>query len=521
MWARRCGLPSRWPSRLKVVLFGFLNGAIGLSIYEYMAKFNVGYLDLKSPEPDRVTCLKYWPSRDATTAWVNVNDWVSWAEYTQVGWIEENSCPIPSGMNSSCKHVKISMSRVNLPPSKAMSDAFSGFDSLGTWAHLFLFVCFIVWLPMTIHDLALIGPINKDFVLDCSGYKKFAPCMYALFTGCIGCCGLPGAAKGAKGGKQKAIAFAALVMAIPFLIVWNCVFLLLILLPLFSLTLCVYPIRMSRVWIFASGIIGFLVGIGMTVHQGILVVRADLRPRYGVTWPADPQSKDCTCGCNYPIDFSVCTSLLVAGVTVTVKSLLVIMRTLKGLRRAQWANLMSVLFTIPLTVYAVEWRQPDGKPIQNRTDEMPDVQAEVAFDPFALMDEQPDSANNTCHLRPTPAYEAVATRSGDASFRRLEGPQIIRDAERVEITDHVKIGCCGFPWSTGGQQGVYTDAFMQAMKVPEPSASAVAAATCVRVREQAASAAAAATQEAAATAAPALRAGASGTRNQNQTIITV
>lgn len=75
-------------------------------------------------------------------------------------------------------------------------------------------------------------------------------------------------------------------------------------------------------------------------------------------------------------------------------------------RRSQWANLLSVTFPVPLTLYSVDWLQADGKPIRFRTEvqlplaceltqqEMP-VQGEVAFDPFAMMDEQPDSKFTT------------------------------------------------------------------------------------------------------------------------------
>merc|ERR1719253_1151716 len=101
-------------------------------------------------------------------------------------------------------------------------------------------------------------------------------------------------------------------------------------------------------------------------------------------------------------------NLATIGFVTIIKSIFIAFRCLKGLRRSQWANLLSVLFPVPITMYEVDWRQPDGQQIRHRVEGVP-VQSEVAFDPFAMMDEQPESRHTTIHLKPEPLhrYEEV------------------------------------------------------------------------------------------------------------------
>jgi hypothetical protein len=97
---------------------------------------------------------------------------------------------------------------------------------------------------------------------------------------------------------------------------------------------------------------------------------------------------------------------------------------------------MTVTFAVPLNAYAVEWTQPDGQPIQHRKEGEP-VQGELAFDPFALMDEQPDSAHTVVNLRPILVTDLC--EEGGVNGRKIEGPHW--DKPR----DFEYIGPCGFP----------------------------------------------------------------------------
>ena len=71
---------------------------------------------------------------------------------------------------------------------------------------------------------------------------------------------------------------------------------------------------------------------------------------------------------------------------------------------------------MPITIYSVEWRQGNGHPIRHRTEGQA-VQDEVAFDPFAMMDEQPDSAFTTVHLRPEPVHIYTRASGGELTLR--------------------------------------------------------------------------------------------------------
>ena len=63
-------------------------------------------------------------------------------------------------------------------------------------------------------------------------------------------------------------------------------------------------------------------------------------------------------------------------------------RCVKGLRRSQWANLITVLFSVPINVYPVTWGCLD---VDSEHSENEETQGEMAFDPFVLMDEQINS----------------------------------------------------------------------------------------------------------------------------------
>jgi len=91
------------------------------------------------------------------------------------------------------------------------------------------------------------------------------------------------------------------------------------------------------------------------------------------------------------------------------------------------------------------------------------VQEEVAFDPFAMMDEQLDSAFTTVHLRPEPVHTYERASDGELTLvqprRTLEMPGI-PEPNKVQVRESEYIGCCGFPWPTGGRQCVYDSEFM-------------------------------------------------------------
>merc|ERR1711971_928382 len=170
----------------------------------------------------------------------------------------------------------------------------------------------------------------------------------------------------------------------------------------------------------------------------------------------------------------VCLRLLVIGLVVLLKALVLGFRCLKGLRRSNWANLLSVTFAVPLTTYNVEWNGPDGRIIRFRKDGEP-VQGEPAFDPFAMMDEQDDSFETTVELRPVKMFVPSGDGNGKLvsnTRRTIEGPGTLVSAELdlMELRASEYIGCCGFPCLTGGYSGrvrVPSESQMGNHEVPE------------------------------------------------------
>merc|ERR1712232_922789 len=229
-----------------------------------------------------------------------------------------------------------------------------------------------------------------------------------------------------------------------------------------------YPIRLSRFCCFLVCLTAGIYSLALTIHSLYYISVPDRRPRYAVTWRTSPNT--CYCGCTYPVNQTICIRYFVIGVLSLVKSLFVAFRCLKGLRRSNWASLLSVMFPIPVNAYSVEWTTPKGLPIRHRKQDEP-IQSELAFDPFALMDEQPESKSTQVSLRPEFVFEeyfdGTCRRWRRTTKRNLLGPiQSLPDAgskidrlkknsdgKEVTVQKFEYIGCCGFPCTTGGIQG--------------------------------------------------------------------
>lgn len=476
MWARRCGAPRRCPSRVKVIIFSFFSGTVGLSIYTYMATSNVSYLDLKEPASAEVLCLTEWPLRAAASPWAALQHWLN-DESAIVLEPEEllvhARCEVPSMVHASCRTVAAPIVDMTRPLALAMGGPpESQYDVLGTWAHLFLAITFCIWIGMLTHDLALIGQGQRDFILDVSGVNEHCPVIRSVWRCLAGYRTLQRLVSQEQPGvRATGISLAALLA--PALLAWNLVVFLFVVVPLLLLAFARFPIRMSRAWVFIVSIACSIYGFALAIHQVVYMVDSDRRPRYAVTWQpmltaattdstGEGTLSECICGCDYPISMTVLIYLTIIGVGTSIRSIFVAVRCLKGLRRSQWANLLSVLFPVPVTVYTVDWKQKNGQPIRFRTEDIA-VQEEVAFDPFAMMDEQLDSAYTTVHLRPEPVHTWERAPTGELTLvrphRKLEMPSIPAPY-KVQVMESEYVGCCGFPWPTGGKQCVYESEFM-------------------------------------------------------------
>jgi len=228
-------------------------------------------------------------------------------------------------------------------------------------------------------------------------------------------------------------------ICLPVFIVWGTLAFFVIWGPVATVLYFVYPISLSRGAVFINACLFVLYGLAMTICGIIFIANEDTRPMYAVTWKtsATQNGLDCSCGCTYSINTGASVQFTFIGASVVWKAFIIGFRCLKGLRRSNWANLLTVMFPVPLNVYPVEWTQPDGRPIQHRTEDDP-VQGELAFDPFALMDEQPSSAETILVLKPS------ASESIHHSTQEVEGPVALQMTEKVRRERH--IGCCGFPY---------------------------------------------------------------------------
>jgi len=196
---------------------------------------------------------------------------------------------------------------------------------------------------------------------------------------------------------------------------------------------CVGPIRMARIGVaFSSGLVCFW---SVAFFIRMLSFRYDM---YAIFWDAlGPDNVPCICLCQYPFSLTVFGRIVVLNLAVILGSFFLAFRALKGLRQAQWASLFSVLYVVPIEAFPVTWEAAGGGPIRHRRAEE-DVQGEPAFDPFCLMDEQPESGHTTVRLFPVQQSTEQAKR-----WTPLAAPL------------EERIGCCGFPVQRGwAQQGV-------------------------------------------------------------------
>lgn len=499
MWARRIGAPAGCPSRVKVIFFSFFSGTLGLSIYMYMAGSNVSYLDLEASTSQSVLCLVDWPLRKHAISWSVPEEWLT--TFFDPGgpdaWFRarQSRCSTETLSTTQCAKIVIPVNQMKRPLALPMGvdlDQADTFDVLGIWARFFLLLTAAIWCGVTIHDLALIGRRKKHFILDVSGINEHCPSIRTVWRALAGYRVLTRlVTQESLGFRIVGIGLAVIIG--PVAVAWNLLLFNFFIVPLLLLAFVRYPIRMSRAWVFIACLACSIYGVGLTLQQLAFVVERDLRPRYAVTWRPDEllqpipinvsngydnstipgngnadelQAIECTCGCDYPVSFSVCVNLLIVGLLTTLKSAFLAFRCLKGLRRSQWANLLSVMFPIPITMYEVDWRQPNGMPIRHRTTEVP-VQGEIAFDPFALMDEQMDSALTTIHLKPERVHRYERNSiSGELKLispgRNLEIPSapVAFCASDLKVRKVEYIGCCGFPWPTGGTQCVYEPQFV-------------------------------------------------------------
>jgi len=447
---------------------------------------DAGYLDLSQPISDEVICLSNWPLRDSNLLWWQNEGMKYWVGYNADSerFMRRNQCTRERPVNNwSCTRVDVPLSDMQRklgPPIGWEQDSFlSRANVLDVYAYLFLGLTVCLWLAITCHDQALLNVVQKDYIMDLNGMRDTFPTFRSAFKLLFGwkyvviLLRVEGTWRTRMGLRLLAL------FMIPCLLVWTPLAFLFVVMPFAAFLFLTHPIRMSRFWTFLVCVASMVYGVTLSVHQLYFIISPSSRPRMAVTWRGESVVNPCICGCSFPLSGTICMRLLVLGILATIKSISLGFRCLKGLRRSNWANLMAITFSVPVNAYSVEWTQPDGHPIRFRQEGVP-VQGEPAFDPFAMMDEQPESANLQVTLQPEAAIVQTVSSAGSVHLERLskrscQGPKELPKAleKGCSLTPVEYVGCCGFPFRTGGFRGTFPT---EASNQPDSTKSTVSVA---------------------------------------------
>lgn len=523
MWARKAGCPSQYPSRVRVILQSVLSGAVGIAVYEYMSNLQINNLEVKEDNEEElaelnVTCVTSWPKRSSDEPFVeryfSLRQWQQWSiyQFNPTDYVRDHYCTAEKvGMRSDCSAINfpgINASYGNLTAAEACEDTQGCFwshqlsctdeaeffqggkctltripaltmnwglgyplgdpdwfgsvnDGLFVYANIFAMLCFLNVLGFIIHDLALLDDTHKNYVLDWPGLNQGFPMLARFPTITFVPQVIRLIIRNIARAKVKNSAYWIVVvigvLLLPVLLVWAVVAFLIILVPTMILLFLFNPIRLSRIWVFIALVAMAVHGLILVILQLIYVTNERLRPRYALTWRIIDGS--CECGCNFYMTSEVHERLLLIGLGTMLQSILTAVRCLKGLRRSQWANLLSVLFPVPVAVYSAKWHDPLSDQPPKGRDEFTGAQEEIAFDPFALMDEQPASKYYTLVLEPRLKYkidDGGRWKPFGEEEKLYSAPGAIRDddKDRWQVHPTEYIGCLGFPCLTGGYHAI-------------------------------------------------------------------
>lgn len=419
MWARRLGVPPLWPSRVKVFFLGLLTSVFIFSVFQYLHNANVEYLDLNDPVDHAIMCKlpreECRKSERPLECTVRFEEQSSWRSLNL-----SNPCPmLPRSLQgSTCHNLSLPLAAItgDLSTLHTVNNIVNPFK---LWSILFLILTSLLSISIVIHDLALLEERLRPTILSIPNMKYATP---RLWT-CLRCMQCARRMRRLRAGHK-----CLWTVLVPLWTLFQIMSFMALMYPLALLVWFVAPVRMSRIMVFLSGILCMLWSVVF-----IMITTLIDRQVYAVLWnvSVDVSNLDsCMCLCEFPLSKFVIVRIVILGIGVCWHSFNLTFRALKGLRRGQWANMFSVLYAVPIEAFPVIWERPldaGGGPVTWRSEGQP-VQAEPAFDPFCLMDEQPESALTRVLIVP------VATS---------EQQQLIW--EPYTGTLDTGIGCCGFP----------------------------------------------------------------------------
>jgi len=262
------------------------------------------------------------------------------------------------------------------------------------WSMFFIVLMSLLTISILTHDLALLDDDLRESIFTLSMVCDQLPVLrrYVLSLRCW----IP-----SDSGRRLYKPLCNPVL-FPFWVILKTVAFMAVVYPFTLVSFVFAPIRMSRMMVFLSSILCCLwslvfILLCMTWYHDSI---------YTILWSfvaaRNQVTHHCVCACTYPLRRDVCFRMITLGTGVLAHSGSLAFRALKGLRRAQWANLFSVMYTVPMSVFPVVWERPieaGGGPVRHRLEAEP-VQGEPAFDPFCLMDEQPESDWTRINLAP-------------------------------------------------------------------------------------------------------------------------
>eukprot|EP00913_Durusdinium_trenchii_P009093 g8549.t1 len=179
---------------------------------------------------------------------------------------------------------------------------------------------------------------NQNYILDLPAFNQGFP-YFKKFAMLSGIPILPKLFSIEGTGRTLAIAIG--IILAPFIVVWAILFLVVIITPCMVLLFFRYPVRLSRFAVFLTLLATSIFGLTMTIIPLVYLGNLNERPRYALVYQIQNYSPgECYCGCSYFINAASLIRISAIGAGVTFSSCLSAFRCLKGLRRAQWANLM-------------------------------------------------------------------------------------------------------------------------------------------------------------------------------------